>query len=78
MGWQPIETAPHNDTMVRLLVDYSADDGDHALDDAVVAWTIGFNSDDNTDESARFALNPNPPATTPASIQTPQLQHPRT
>lgn len=39
----PMETAPHDGTMVRLLVEFS----DHATEDCVgPAWTIGACSDD--------------------------------
>lgn len=43
--WRPMETAPTDGTMVRLLVDYT--DGDHPLEDAEQAWTIGGNTDSN-------------------------------
>ena len=54
---RPMETARRNATMVRLLVDYRAEDADHALEDAEIAWTIGFNSFDNTgeDDGWKFA-----------------------
>jgi len=38
----PIETAPRDGTMLRLLVDYT-DEGENPLEDAYQAWTIGFN-----------------------------------
>lgn len=47
---RPMETAPKDGRMLRLLVDYSADDADHALEDALQAWTIGFNNLGNTEE----------------------------
>ena len=43
--WQPMDTAPRDDTLVELVVDYA--EGDHALQDALVACTIGFNGFDN-------------------------------
>lgn len=43
--WLPMETAPTDSTMVRLLVDYTGEDAFTALEDAKVAQTIGFNSD---------------------------------
>lgn len=45
----PIEAAPKNGTMLRLLVDYT-DDGANPLEDARQAWTIGFNQFDDTEE----------------------------
>ena len=53
--WQPMETAPRNDTLVELVVNYS--DGDHPLADGTLACTVGFNTDDNTgaDEGWKFA-----------------------
>ncbi len=42
-----METAPKDSTMLRLLVDYRGD-GRNPLDDEHIAWTIGFNSYDNT------------------------------
>ena len=39
----PMELAPKDGTMLRLLVDYSGEDGFGALEDAETAWTIGFN-----------------------------------
>lgn len=45
----PIETAPTNGTMIRLLVDYT--DGGAPLEDAQTAWTIGFNNLANTGEA---------------------------
>ncbi len=44
---RPIETAPKDSTIIRLLVDYSADEAEHPLEDDTLAWTIGHNSDDN-------------------------------
>jgi len=43
--WQPIDTAPKDDTLVELVVDYLH--GDHPLSDARLACTIGFNGFDN-------------------------------
>jgi hypothetical protein len=48
--WRPMETAPVDGTIVRLLVDYSGD-GCHPLEDADVAQTIGGNTDGNTGTS---------------------------
>ena len=45
----PIETAPKDGTMLRLLVDYT-DEGANPLEDAHQAWTIGFNQFDDTEE----------------------------
>jgi hypothetical protein len=49
-GWQPIETAPKNGTLLLLLVDYS--EGDHWIDDeqSGLGRTIGHNNDDNVGE----------------------------
>jgi hypothetical protein len=47
-GWQPIETAPKDGTLLVLLVDY--EDGEHALENEMVARTIGFNNFDNDGE----------------------------
>ena len=44
----PADTAPKDGTMLRLLVNY--EDGSGALEDADEAWTIGFNSLENTGE----------------------------
>lgn len=44
----PIELAPRDSTMLWLLVDYSGD-GHNPLEDAIQAWTIGFNSLTDTD-----------------------------
>lgn len=41
-----MDSAPKDGTMIRLLVDYT--DGGGPLDDALVAWTIGFNDLDGT------------------------------
>lgn len=46
----PVESAPKDGTMLRLLVDYSGEDGAGALEDAEQAWTIGFNNLRDTDE----------------------------
>lgn len=45
---KPIEAAPRDGTMLWLLVDYSGDGG-NPLEDAMQAWTIGFNNLANTD-----------------------------
>jgi hypothetical protein len=45
--WRPMNTAPKDGTIVRLLVDYSGD-GCHPLEDAEVAQTIGGCTDDHT------------------------------
>jgi hypothetical protein len=44
-----MDTWDRRDETVLLLVDYS-DDGEHALDDATVAITIGHNNDHNVGE----------------------------
>lgn len=44
----PIETAPKDGTMLRLLVDYT-DDGENPLEDEHQAWTIGFNQLSDTE-----------------------------
>lgn len=44
----PMDLAPRDGTMLRLLVDYR--DGGGPLEDAEEAWTIGFNSFENTEE----------------------------
>lgn len=46
----PMDTAPKDGTMVHLLVDYRPEDADHPLEDALIAWTIGFNNLSNTGE----------------------------
>ncbi|WP_119256255.1 hypothetical protein [Shinella zoogloeoides] len=52
----PMDTAPKNNTLVRLLVDYSGEDGDHPLEDAEQAWTIGLNNfEDSEIDEWRFA-----------------------
>jgi len=46
-------SAPRDGTILRLLVDYSGEDADHALaDTADTAWTIGHNNFDNDGEDA--------------------------
>ena len=45
----PIETAPKDGTMLRLLVDYT-DEGENPLEDEHQAWTIGFNQLSDTEE----------------------------
>lgn len=53
--WQPMNTAPRNGGLVELVVDYSGD-GDHPLQDATLACTIGFNSfDDDGKDEWKFA-----------------------
>lgn len=47
---RPIETAPKNNTLLRLLVDYTGEDSAHPLEDDILAWTVGFNNDDNVGE----------------------------
>lgn len=49
VAWRPMETAPKNCTMVRLLINYSDEhDGDNPLEDsAEPTATIGFCNDDN-------------------------------
>lgn len=44
---RPMEAAPRDGRILRLLVDYSGEDARHPLDDASEAWTIGSNSFDN-------------------------------
>lgn len=44
----PMDTAPKDNTLVRLLVDYSGE-GEHPLEDAEQAWTIGFNNFENSE-----------------------------
>lgn len=47
---RPMETAPRDGTMVRLLVEFI----DHAIEDCVgPAWTIGANNDDNVGDDER-------------------------
>ena len=44
----PIEDAPRDGTMLRLLVDYSGEDYGHPLEDSSKpTWTIGFNNFEN-------------------------------
>ncbi|MCJ8518967.1 hypothetical protein ABID21_001869 [Pseudorhizobium tarimense] len=51
----PMDTAPKDNTLVRLLVDYSGE-GEHPLEDAVQAWTIGFsNFEDSEIDEWQFA-----------------------
>jgi hypothetical protein len=45
----PIENAPKDGTLIKLLVDYSGKESRYPLDDLKVAWTIGFNNLDNTE-----------------------------
>ena len=46
----PMDTAPRDGTMVRLLVEFT----DHATEDCVgPAWTIGANNDDEVGEDER-------------------------
>lgn len=54
--WRGMERAPRDGTIVELLVDYSADDAAHPLNDATLACTIGFNNhDDNGEDEWKFA-----------------------
>lgn len=46
----PVVTVPKDGTLVRLFVDYSADEAHGALEDAEQAWTIGFNQLADTGE----------------------------
>lgn len=41
-SYNPADSAPKDGSMLRLLVDYSTGHG--SLDDAMISWTIGFNS----------------------------------
>lgn len=53
MGLPP---APRDGTLVWLLIDYRGEQGDHPLDDAEFAWTVGFNNLENDGEDEwRFA-----------------------
>lgn len=52
--WRPMNTAPKNGTIVRLLVDYSGDDACHPLEDAQVTHTVGGCTDDHTGLSEGF------------------------
>lgn len=45
----PIETAPRDGTLLRLLVDYT-DEGENPLEDKYQAWTIGLNQFSDTGE----------------------------
>lgn len=47
---RPINTAPRDGRLLRLLVDYSGEGADHPLEDAPQAWTVGFNNFDNVEE----------------------------
>lgn len=52
----PVDSAPKDGTLIRLLVDYSSDDAAGALEDAAEAWTIGFNNlRDTGDDEWQFA-----------------------
>lgn len=55
--WRPMETAPADGTIVRLLVDYSGEDACHPLEDAPITHTIGGNTDGHTglSEGWKFA-----------------------
>lgn len=46
MSYNPIDTAPKDGKMIRLLVDYT----ENSLDDAIRVWTIGFNALEDTGE----------------------------
>jgi hypothetical protein len=56
--FRPMEEWDRRDETVLLLVDYR-EDGEHALDDAVIAITVGHNNDhnvgDNEGEGWKFA-----------------------
>lgn len=53
---RPMNTAPKDGTMLRLLVDYSGEEAAGALEDELQAWTIGFNTLRDADEDEwRFA-----------------------
>ncbi|MDZ5815072.1 hypothetical protein U4I65_08505 [Stenotrophomonas maltophilia] len=50
-GPRPMDTAPRDGTLVRLLVDFD----ENAIDDSIGAtWTIGACNDDNVSEGARI------------------------
>lgn len=50
VAWRPMESAPRDGTMVRLLVEFT----DHATEDAETAPTIGACNDDNVPEDERI------------------------
>ena len=53
---EPIETAPKDGTLIWLLVDYSGEEAGNPLDDALIAWTVGFNNlADTGDDEWQFA-----------------------
>lgn len=47
---RPVETAPRDGRLLRLLVDYSGEDAFNSLTDELQAWTVGCNALDNTGE----------------------------
>lgn len=50
-AWLPMDSAPKDGTMVRLLVDYSGEHGCNPLEDADQAQTIGANNDSNVGDN---------------------------
>lgn len=50
IGYNDPITAPKDGTLLRLFVDYSGENASGSLEDAEQAWSIGFNSLDNTGE----------------------------
>lgn len=48
-GWKPMSEWDQRNDAVLLMVDYG-EDGEHAIDDAMVALTIGHNNDHNVGE----------------------------
>ena len=50
-SFNDLADAPKDGSLVRLLVDYSGEDADHALEDTTgLSWTVGFNNLSNTEE----------------------------
>lgn len=47
---RPINTAPRDGRLLRLLVDWSGEGSRHPIADAAQGWTIGFNNRDNVEE----------------------------